>query len=382
MNKNSKKMYKATLERLAYYNLERHSLIDRAPKIDAIKVIEDICGLNAQGALNYNLSLWARVEGLDTQFIRDSMRDKTLLRSWFMRNTVHIMTTRQAFVARLALRESLVQEWNRWTVKTGSKESPDSWTVHYGEVLAALDEGPLSMSELLDRYSPASEHPRRTLSRTVREMSLKGLVCNAEPRGSWYHDTEQTYADVKRWVLGMTETDKNRAQISLMTDYLLAYGPATVQDYAYWTGMKVSAAREVLRGLEPELAVVETSGQRGKLYVPRESLRGLDHAEATPLVRLLPKFDALVMGHRDKTRFMDEATRKRVFLPTAEVSATVLVDGRVEGVWRIKKDGAAWNLSVELFKRLDEEHMDLLGSEIQSMKEFTGFEIREEVSTA
>ena len=57
-------MSKVTLEQLAYHNLERHSLIDRAPAMDTIRVVEDICGLNAQGALNYNQSLWARVEGV------------------------------------------------------------------------------------------------------------------------------------------------------------------------------------------------------------------------------------------------------------------------------------------------------------------------------
>jgi len=375
-------MYRVTLEQLAYHNLKRHSLVNRAPAGDVSRVIEDICGLNAQGALNYNLSLWARVDGLSNEFIRDAIRGKTLLRSWFMRNTVHIMTTRQAFIARPALRESLVQEWDRWTVRTGSKESPASWTVHYDEVFTALGEGHLSMSELLDRYSPASENQRRLLSRVVREMSLKGLVCNAEPRGSWYHDAEQTYTVVKHWVLDMDEAEKTGAQRSLMLDYLRAYGPATVQDYAYWTGMKVSAAREVLKGIESELAVVEAHDQKGRLYVPRDTLPDLEHVEAVSLVRLLPKFDSLIMGHRNKTRLMDEATRKRVFLPTAEVSATVLVDGRVEGVWTLKKDGDAWSLGVEPFNKLDEEHMDLLSNEIQGMKEFTGFELREEVSVA
>jgi hypothetical protein len=370
-----------TSEQLAYHNLKMHSLLDRVSAGDEIRVIEDVCGLNAQGALNYNLSLWARVEGLSNQFIRDALRDKTLLRSWFMRNTVHIMTTRQAFVARPALRESLVEEWNRWTVKTGSKESPDAWMIHYDEVLAALAESPLSMSVLLDRYSPVSDNPRRILSRTVRDMSLKGLICNAESKGPWYHDTEQTYADLKRWVPSMTETEKSQAQKILMTGYLLVYGPATVQDYAYWTGMKISAAREVLKGMEPGLTVVEASGQKGKLYVLRDTLPDLDNIEAIPLVRLLPKFDALIMGHKDKTRFMDEAARKRVFLPAAEVAATVLVDGRVEGVWVMKKDEDVWSLTVELFKELDEEHIDMLDNEIKRMKEFTGFEIREKVST-
>jgi len=373
-------MYEATLEQLAYHTLKRHSLIDRAPSADAYSVIGNVCGLNAQGALNYNLSLWARVEGLDNSFIRDSIRGKTLLRSWFMRNTVHTMTTAQAFVARPALRGSLLQEWNRWTVRTGSKESPDSWNAHYKQVLAALEEGPLSLSELLDRYSPASDNPRRTLSRVVREMSLKGLVCNGEPRGPWYHDTEQTYADVKRWVPGMKEAEEPGAQEALMMSYLRGYGPARVQDYAYWAGSKVSAARKLLGRIESGLAAVEVPGHKGKLYVPVDTLSDLEHTEAVPVVRLLPKFDALVMGHRDKTRFMDESTRKRVFLPTAEVSATVLVDGRVEGVWTLKKDGDEWSLGVDPFKKLDEEHMNLLGKEIERMKEFTVFDIREVVS--
>ena len=58
-------MNEVTLEQMAYHTLGRHSLIDRSPSVDAYEVIEDICGLNAQGALNYNLSLWARVEGMN-----------------------------------------------------------------------------------------------------------------------------------------------------------------------------------------------------------------------------------------------------------------------------------------------------------------------------
>jgi len=47
-------MYRATLEQIAYHTLDRHSLIDRAPPTEACRVIEDVCGLNSQGALNYN----------------------------------------------------------------------------------------------------------------------------------------------------------------------------------------------------------------------------------------------------------------------------------------------------------------------------------------
>jgi len=186
------------LRKVTYFTLRRHHLLQRAPRDGAVRVIEDILGLNAQGALNYNLSLWNRVEGLDRGFINSAILDKRLLRSWFMRNTVHIMPLGLAHLARAALRDSLVSEWDRWTVKTGSKESPSSWEKHYAGVLEALKSCPLPMSEMLDKVEMGRDE-KRVLHRVVREMSLKGLVCNAVSKGPWYHDAEHTYADASRW---------------------------------------------------------------------------------------------------------------------------------------------------------------------------------------
>jgi len=284
------------------------------------------------------------------------------------------MPTGLAHVARAALSDSLVSEWDRWTVKTGSKESPGSWEKHYAGVLEALKGGPLSMSEMLDEVEMGRDE-KRLLHRVVREMSLKGLVCNAAPRGPWYHDAEHTYADASRWAPCIERHDPGEAKEALLLRYLHGYGPASAQDFAHWTGMKAADAKQVLQGAKPVLAEVSAAGQRGKLYTLKEDLPELEAAEPEPSLRLLPKFDALIMGHRDKTRLMNGEARKHVFLPTAEVAATVLLDGRVEGVWSIKRSGSKWNLDVQLFKRLDGEAEELLQAELDTMRAFTGFEI-------
>jgi hypothetical protein len=56
-----------------------------------LKAIDDILGLNAQGALNYQLSLCARVRDIDPMFIGESLKRRALVRTWMMRNTVHIV---------------------------------------------------------------------------------------------------------------------------------------------------------------------------------------------------------------------------------------------------------------------------------------------------
>jgi hypothetical protein len=362
------------LDKITYFTLGRHHLLDRAPRGRELETIEDILGLNAQGALNYNLSLWNRVEGLDREYINSAILDRRLLRSWFMRNTVHIMPTGLAHITRAALVDSLVSEWDRWTVKTGSKESPGSWERYYGGVLEALKGGPLSMGEILDRVEMGKDE-KRLLHRVVREMSLKGLVCNAAPRGPWYHDTEHTYADASRWAPCVERHDLGKAKETLLLKYLHGYGPASAQDFSYWTSMKAADAKQVLQEAKPVLAEVSATGQRGKLYMLKEDLPELEAAEPEPSLRLLPKFDALIMGHRDKTRIMDGEARGHVFLPTAEVAATVLVNGRVDGVWSIKRSGSNWDLNIQLFKRLDSESEELLQAELEAMRAFTGFSI-------
>ena len=367
------------LDKITYFTLGRHHLLDRASRGRELEVIEDILGLNAQGALNYNLSLWNRVEGLDREYINSVILDRRLLRSWFMRNTVHIMPLGLAHIARAALSDSLVSEWNRWTVKTGSKENPGSWERYYGGVLDALKSGPLSMSEILDRVEMGKDE-KRLLHRVVREMSLKGLVCNAAPRGPWYHDAKHTYADTSRWAPCVERHDLGEAKKTLLLRYLHGYGPASAQDFAYWTGIKATDAKQVLHETQPLIAEVSAAGQRGKLYTLKEDLPELEAAEPEPSLRLLPKFDALIMGHRDKTRLMDGETRGHVFLPKAEVTATVLLDGRVEGVWSIKRSGSTWDLNIQLFKRLDSESEELLQAELEAIRAFTGFSIEASIA--
>ena len=94
-----------------------------------------------------------------------------------------------------------------------------------------------------------------------------------------------------------------------------------------------------------------------------------------PHVRLLPQFDALIMGHKDKTRFMRSDDKKRIFLPRAGVAATILLDGRVEGVWKMRKKKKQWALELSPFRDLSKEEDEALGKEIEELRRFTGFEI-------
>ncbi len=368
-------------EAAALFTLKRHHLIERAPRGEAMKVVDDILGLNAQGALNFQISLWNRVADLDPGFIPKALfEDRSLVRSWFMRDTVHIIPSERFPLFRRALEPGLMKEWNRWTVKTGRKKTPDSWDPLYPLVLDALDGGPLTLNQILERLGWSGSDARGRLHRLIREMSLRGAVCHALSSGPWYHNTEHTFARVDRWLpeADLDSVTEEEAASGLAEMYLRAYGPASISDFAYWTGMRVQDARPIFESLSDTVTEVAVTDQKGKLLILERDLRAIpDEGGGPRWARLLPEFDALVMGHRDKTRFLDPAVKSSVFLPLADVAATIMVDGRVDGVWKMRKKGRKWELELSPFKDFSDEEKELVGGEVEGLRRFTGFEIEE-----
>ena len=372
------------LETAARFTLVRQHLLERAPPDHAIDVVDDIMGLNAQGALNFQLSLWNRVSGLSHDFLPHALfEERSLVRSWLMRDTVHIIPASSLGLYRVALRRPLMSEWNRWTVRTGTKESPEAWEPLYPQVLERLEKRPLTMNELLEEMGWSDKDAKRILSRLVREMSLQGLLCHATSSGPWYHNRENAFARVDRWLPDSAEEppEEDESLGELARRYLRSFGPATVGDFSYWSGLRVrdsNPAFEAISGLTEEVSI---SGQRGKYLVLEEDADQLcGSRDLQSHVRLLPQFDALVMGHKDKTRFMDPSARSKVFLPRADVAATILLDGMVAGVWRMRKERNNWRLELSPFRNLGEEEEEAVEAEIDRLRIFTGFEIEARVS--
>jgi len=367
------------LRTAAFFTLSRQHLLERAPRDSALEVVDEVLGLNAQGALNVQLSLWNRVAGLETDFIPKALyEDRSLVKLWVMRNTVHIIPSKRLPIYHKALEQSLMHEWNRWTVKTGTKESAASWEPSYAKVLNALEHVPMTIKQLQDALGWSDRESQISLSRLVREMSLRGILCHAEPSGPWHHTKGYRFARIDKWLpdIDMDSVSKDEALTSLVRSYLKAYGPASISDFAYWSGMKVGEAKPTFDNLSDSLVKVTVPENGGKFLILEEDLPALLEAGEQPApARLLPCFDALIMGHKDKSRFIEPSVMNRVFLPLADVAATILMDGRVQGTWTLRKAKKMWRLELSALNMLSENQIDAVEAEVELLRSFTGFDI-------
>ena len=130
--------------------------------------------------------------------------------------------------------------------------------------------------------------------------------------------------------------------------YLSAYGPAAREDLGRWWGVSPAQAGRMLKRLGDGAVEVDVGARRGHMLAA--DAQAADALEPASSVRLLPAFDPYVVGSvRTDTDVLAAEHRARVHRPQGWISAVLVVDGRIEGVWRHERRSGAVAIEIEPF---------------------------------
>jgi uncharacterized protein YcaQ len=180
---------------------------------------------------------------------------------------------------------------------------------------------------------------------------------------------ETTFVRPDRWLSEWHDLPQADAETELLRRYLRAQGPASVTDFAQWTYLKAADAREIWERLADALVPVDDGARSGWLL--RADERALNRATLeSPHVRLLPFFDGFLLGLKDKGHLVDRDHYKNVYRPQGWLAPTVLVDGRVAGVWSHERKGPAVSLRIESFRSLRPAVQERLRDEADDLRRF------------
>ena len=145
---------------------------------------------------------------------------------------------------------------------------------------------------------------------------------------------------------GALEIEEARRHV--VRRYLGAFGPASTADLSAWTGLPASDFRAAIAALDNEGSLVRFRDEAGReLLDLADAPRPGEDAAAPP--RLLPMWDEILLGFRDRTRVISDEDRARVISRNGDVLPTFLVDGRVAGFWWAEPDGAGTRVVLEPF---------------------------------
>ena len=373
-----------TREQVSAFRLSRHHLIDRAPASALVQVAGDMGGAQAQLLSAAQISFWARTRGLRMADVDNALwRDRTLVKSWCIRGTLHLIPSRDfaVFLQGSARRDA---RWIAWMAR--AKIPTDAVDRLIGAMRKALDR-PRTRPEIAERISeslgvkiaqksgrgwgnPANATGFR-IGRTV--FSLDGVIFLACIRGQAcfgpIRDGEATFVRPEKWLPDWDDLPPEKAELELLRRYLRADGPATLADFNIWIGLRAADAREVWTRLEPELAAVDLDGQTG--WVLRDDLPALREAKLdAPAIRLLPSFDSFLLGQKDHRHLVGRAHHARVYRPQGWLSPVVLVDGRVAAVWSSERTRRRLQVRVKPFGPLPAAVRTAVRDEAEDLRRF------------
>jgi hypothetical protein len=164
--------------------------------------------------------------------------------------------------------------------------------------------------------------------------------------GGWHQQGRYGYRTASR-VLADSPVDGEAAVTKLVRTHLAAFGPATRHDIAWWAGDGLRSIDAAVRRLGDELT--STPGPEGLDYL--DLVEPPAGGDADPGVRLVPEYDALLLGYapRSRARFADPTLIAYSWNRANGVHApTVLHRGKLRATWRLRSQGGRTILQVSM----------------------------------
>jgi hypothetical protein len=157
----------------------------------------------------------------------------------------------------------------------------------------------------------------------LAHLAQNGLICFAARQAK-----QQTFALLEEWVPVTRNLERVEGLAELTRRYFTSRGPATLQDYVWWSGLKTTDARAGIEMVRKDLEEDVIEGQAYWFPSRAASKRQLKNGVAA---HLLPAYDEYTVAYKD---------RRAVLSPTHAneskgiLSPTILMNGRVVGTWK------------------------------------------------
>ncbi len=321
-------------------------------------------GIQAQEEPAAALSIRARTRGLTANDVRIAReRERTVVRTWLMRGTLHLVPTEDLglFLPTLGARSLKASRSRLGALDWGARALERGMRL----LKKILESGPVSRSLVSERLAAAGlPSEGQAPIALIRYAGLHGLVCYGPTEGG-----TTTFALLEEWVDYRPVEPGDTTLAELARRHLRAFGPAAPGDLAAWSGLTLTQSRRAWRLIESEL--FEVRGEAERLWILGGCSPSFEDT-ARPTIRLLGRFDTYLLGYASRRHAIEERHDRRLNAGGGIIRPSLLVDGRVEGIWRLESRADHGVIKLDPFDRLDSATGESVRAEVRDIARFLG----------
>ena len=303
--------------------------------------------MTATQAQDLQAALWAvglRVPGASVSDVRAAIDGGTVVRSWPMRGTLHLVAPEDLRwmleITNDRLSRSISGRHRELDITPADIEKCRDLAL---ERIAA--EGPLSRAELFSVFDAAGQP-----TRNQRGIHILGTLC----RYAWLVQgplagNRQLFVAFDHWIPVSRNPDRQEAIAEFMLRYFTSHGPATLRDFAWWTQVPLTEVRAVFEEIRARLVELELGGTSYWMS-PATALLLDAGVPGQRSVLLLPGFDEFVLGYTDRSLVLaPEHAWKIVPGGNGVFKKTIVAGGEVIGTWARQGTSLSGAVVPELF---------------------------------
>lgn len=354
------------ISRIAQLRLRRQRIV--GAKFDS--PAEVVAWFGAIQAQDYASSLWAiglRTRDATRAAVEQAIVERRIVRTWPMRGTLHFVAAEDARWM-TGLMSPRIIAGNRARLQR-EFELDDAVLARCRKVLAkALRDGqPLTRSDLyatLENSGIATAKQRG--NQITGRLAQEGLLCLG-PRA----DKQPTFVLLDEWVVAHRAMDREQSLAELARRYFHSHGPATVQDFAWWSGLTLKDVRLAIQLVGPDLEQETIDDQ---VYLHAGDATATSEEPSAP--QLLPAFDEYLVAYRDRSDALEARFSRQVIGINGLFNASLVIDGRVVGTWKRSPDPTGIVIELSPFRALLKKELKALYNVARGYGDFMGSSVR------
>lgn len=326
--------------------------------------------MGAFQAQDYPMAKWAvglRLRESGEEIINSAIDKGELLRTHLLRPTWHFVASKDIYWMlelsaagiktlmksrnrELGLTKEIFRKSNRLLRRTLSNNN----NITRDELIALFKKSKLDTTE-------------NRASHLLMEAELDGIICSGKSKGK-----KITYALLEERVKDYERLNKEDSLARLAQIYFKSRGPATVYDFAWWSGLNISDVRKAIEMISNEIISFETDSNIYWMYEEPAGYSGY-----SPELFLLPAYDEFLLSYRDRSASMISENYKKIISSNGIFRPLIVYMGKIIGTWKKTSKQNSNVLEFNYFKKPTAKIKSLVNNEAERFALFTGRIIRD-----
>lgn len=339
--------------------LSRQLLLERAD-LSVPEAVRRVVALQAQQPASPYVALWNRLRGFAPAELDAAFAERQVAKATLMRITLHAVHAADYAPFRKAMQPTL------YASRLGGRFAEAGLTAADAHALVpellAFAAQPRTSAEMQAWVAERLGAERKDGA----WWGLKGYapLHHAPTPAPWSFGHRPSFVRADPALLpGPGREPDADALRTLVLRHLAGFGPASVADVARFAMLPRTPVRAALKTLEADLVQCRLPDGSVLFDLP-DAPRPPADTPAPP--RLMAMWDSTLLAYADRSRVLPPAYRPLVIRANGDVLPTLLVDGRVAGVWRPADDGTG--IEATAFHPLSRPAWTALAAEADSLR--------------